>query len=246
MLVVDPVDSLRDPLTDGWATSPIDRMEELLRAATVPVGVVTDGRWWAIVSARPETMVAEGRGEPDPLPAARPQVYEAAVTVMMRVVFLLFAEERGLLPQGRLFAAGYGISEELDALDRRARTEGSEGPRRDAPDLAPAARDLAGALPSRPPGPNPTTPTPRPSRCSGRSSEGRTPKPHPRPAPTHRAPPTARCPSQAPQHPFQPTLCTFDTKYHRHRRRPSADARHVPSRRAALARRRRAGRQGAR
>jgi hypothetical protein len=67
-----------------------------------------------------------GRGEPDPLPAARPQVYEAAVTVMMRVVFLLFAEERGLLPQGRLFAAGYGISSELDALDGRALREGSE------------------------------------------------------------------------------------------------------------------------
>jgi methylase of polypeptide subunit release factors len=203
VLVVDPVDSLRDPLTDGWATSPVDRMEELLRAASVPIGVVTDGRWWAIVSARPETMVASGivdaqtwveepptrnafvellsgrrlvagraedrltemfkdsvaaaeeitealgvqvrravellvqalseaaldardRGEPDPLPAARSQVYEAAVTVMMRVVFLLFAEERGLLPQGRLFAAGYGISAELDALDGRALREGSE------------------------------------------------------------------------------------------------------------------------
>ena len=37
----------------------------------------------------------------DPLPADRDEMYEAAVTVMMRVVFLLFAEERGLLPQGR-------------------------------------------------------------------------------------------------------------------------------------------------
>lgn len=203
VLVVDPVDSLRDPLTDGWATSPIDRLEELLRTAGVLVGVVTDGRWWAIVSARPETMVASGivdaqtwveepatrnafiellsprrlvagrpedrltlmfqgsvaaaeeitealgvqvrravellvqalseasldavgRGEPDPLPAARSLVYEAAVTVMMRVVFLLFAEERGLLPQGRLFAAGYGISGEFEALDTRAHREGSE------------------------------------------------------------------------------------------------------------------------
>ena len=45
---------------------------------------------------------------------------------MMRVVFLLFAEERGLLPQGRLFTSGYGISDELDALDARAREEGSE------------------------------------------------------------------------------------------------------------------------
>ncbi|PZS23418.1 MAG: SAM-dependent methyltransferase, partial [Pseudonocardiales bacterium] len=199
VLVVDPVDSLRDPLDDGWAASPIDRMEELLRAAKIPVGVVTDGRWWAIVSAREQTMVASGivdaqtwieepqarnafiallqrrrllggRPEdrltelfgasvaaaeeitealgtqvrravellvqalseaalgtaPDPLPAKRADVYEAAVTVLMRVVFLLFAEERGLLPQSRLFAMGYGISDELDALDSRAREEGSE------------------------------------------------------------------------------------------------------------------------
>jgi hypothetical protein len=203
VLVVDPVDSLRELLDDGWASSPIDRMEMLLRAAKVPVGVVTDGRWWAIVSAREETMVASGivdaqtwieepqtrnafiellqrrrllggkpedrltklfkdsvaaaeeitealgtqvrravellvqalseaalesvrHGEPDPLPTKRADVYEAAVTVMMRVVFLLFAEERGLLPQGRLFAMGYGISDEMDALDSRAREEGSE------------------------------------------------------------------------------------------------------------------------
>jgi methylase of polypeptide subunit release factors len=199
VLVVDPVESLRDPLDDGWAISPVDRMEELMRAATVPVGVVTDGRWWAIVSAREQTMVASGivdaqtwieepqtrnafiellqrrrliggKSEdrltelfkesvaaaeeitealgtqvrravellvqalseaalgtmPDPLPAKRAEVYEAAVTVMMRVVFLLFAEERGLLPQGRLFAMGYGISDELDTLDARAREEGSE------------------------------------------------------------------------------------------------------------------------
>ncbi|MFI9451561.1 Eco57I restriction-modification methylase domain-containing protein [Amycolatopsis sp. NPDC052450] len=199
VLVVDPVDSLRDPIDDGWAASAIDRMEELLRAGKVPVGVVTDGRWWAIVSAREQTMVASGivdaqtwieepqtrnafiellqrrglvGGKPedrltelfkesvaaaeeitealgtqvrravellvqalseaalttvtDPLPAKRSDVYEAAVTVMMRVVFLLFAEERGLLPQSRLFAMGYGITDELDALEARAQEEGSE------------------------------------------------------------------------------------------------------------------------
>jgi hypothetical protein len=203
VLVTDPVESLRAPLDDGWAASPIDRMEELLRASGVRVGVVTDGRWWAIVSARPETMVASGitdsqrwielpivrdafinllrlprlvgnreedllttlfgdsvaaaeeitealgtnvrravellvqalsesaldvrrRGEPDPLPASRDDVYQAAVTMMMRVVFLLFAEERGLLPQTQLFTSGYGISDELDTLDQRARDEGAE------------------------------------------------------------------------------------------------------------------------
>ncbi len=202
-LVVDPVDSLRDALADGWAASPIDRMEELLRASGVAIGVVTDGRWWAIVSARRETMVASGivdaqtwveepetrnafvellsvsrlvGGKPEHrltelfgrsvaaaeevtealgvqvrravelltqslsesalearengfgevLPEDREQVYEAAVTMMMRVVFLLFAEERGLLPQGRLFSMGYGISGEMDVLDQRARDEGPE------------------------------------------------------------------------------------------------------------------------
>ncbi len=203
VLVTDPVESLRDPLNDGWAASPVDRMEELLRKSGVRIGVVTDGRWWAVVSARPETMVASGitdsqrwvelpavrdaflqllrlprltgnrkedlltelfgdsvaaaeeitealgtnvrravellvralsesalaakaHGEPDPLPADRDEVYQAAVTVMMRVVFLLFAEERGLLPQGQLFTRGYGISEELDTLDRRAHDEGAQ------------------------------------------------------------------------------------------------------------------------
>ncbi|MEU3921316.1 DNA methyltransferase [Streptomyces sp. NPDC029004] len=203
VLVVDPVDSLRDPLTDGWAASPVDRMEELLRVTTIPIGVVTDGRWWGIVSAREQTMIASGivdaqtwieepqtrnafiellqrrrliggkpedrltelfgesvaaaeeitealgtqvrravellvqalseaaldavrHGERDPLPAKRADVYEAAVTVMMRVVFLLFAADRGLLPQSRLFAMGYGVSDELDALDARAHEEGSE------------------------------------------------------------------------------------------------------------------------
>jgi type I restriction-modification system DNA methylase subunit len=195
LLVVDPVDSLRDPADDGWATSPIDRMAELLRTGGVPIGVVTDGRWWAIVSHRAQTMLASGivdaqtwieepatrnaviallsrkrliGGKPKDrltalfgesvaaaeeitealgvqvrravellvralseagtgaLPKRRGEVYEAAVTVMMRVVFLLFAEERNLLPQGSLFTGGYGISGELDALDARKREESSE------------------------------------------------------------------------------------------------------------------------
>ena len=203
VLIIDPVDSLRDPLADGWAASPIDRMELLLRKADVKIGVVTDGNWWAIVSARPQTMLASGltsaltwtespatrnafiellrrirliggapedrltelfkdsvaaaeeitealgtqvrravellvqalsegaldarrHGQPDPLPADRDEVYQAAVTVLMRLVFLLFAEERGLLPQGALFTAGYGISDVLDDLDKRIHEEGIE------------------------------------------------------------------------------------------------------------------------
>ena len=63
---------------------------------------------------------------PDPLPARTHDTYEAAVTVMMRVVFLLFAEERGLLPSGELFEQGYGIARELDRLTARETEESEE------------------------------------------------------------------------------------------------------------------------
>ncbi|WP_144722161.1 DNA methyltransferase [Cellulosimicrobium sp. TH-20] len=204
VLVLDPVTSLRNPGTHGWSATPIDRMDALLRAAGVAVGVVTDGRWWALVSAQDGLMTASGvvdaqtwieergtrdgffelialrrfyggnesdrlpalfrdsvtaaeeitvalgtqvrravellvtafsesamearaSGRPDPLPAAKGQVYEGAVTAMMRVVFLLFAEERSMMPQAPLFTQAYGISDELDALDRRFREESGEG-----------------------------------------------------------------------------------------------------------------------
>ncbi len=204
VLVLDPVTSLRNPGTGGWSATPIDRMDALLRAADVAVGVVTDGRWWALVSAQDGLMTASGvvdaqtwieerdtrdgffelialrrfyggnesdrlpalfrdsvtaaeeitvalgtqvrravellvtafsesamearaGGRPDPLPAAKGQVYEGAVTAMMRVVFLLFAEERSMMPQAPLFTQAYGISDELDALDRRFREESGEG-----------------------------------------------------------------------------------------------------------------------
>jgi hypothetical protein len=203
VFVVDPVDSLRETPSDGWAATPVDRLEELLRASDVPIGIVTDGRWWGIVSARTGSMPASGvvdsltwieeprtrdafltilgrqyliggdpserlsvlfeesiaaaeeitealgvqvrqavellvqafsesaaeasrRGLPDPLPDRSHDVYEAAVTVMMRTVFLLFAEERGLLPTGELFEQGYGLSGELDRLARREVEEGEE------------------------------------------------------------------------------------------------------------------------
>ncbi|MFD8098597.1 DNA methyltransferase [Nocardia fluminea] len=69
---------------------------------------------------------AHRRGLPDPLPAHTHDTYEAAVTVMMRVVFLLFAEERGLLPTGELFEQGYGISRELSRLVARESEESEE------------------------------------------------------------------------------------------------------------------------
>ena len=61
-----------------------------------------------------------------PLGAEPREVYEAVVTVMMRCVFLLFAEERGLLPTDSLYTGGYGLASVLDELETRARDEGEE------------------------------------------------------------------------------------------------------------------------
>jgi hypothetical protein len=200
--VVDAVDSLRQTPGDLWAANPIDRTEAMLRANKVPIGIVTDGRWWGLVCAHEGLMTASGivdaltwieeprtrdafftligrqyliggdpderlpvlfeqsvaaaeeitealgaqvrravelliqsfsesaadaraQGLPNPLPERSHDSYEAAVTVMMRVVFLLFAEERGLLPSGDLFEQGYGIAGELERLAVR-KTEESE------------------------------------------------------------------------------------------------------------------------
>lgn len=62
---------------------------------------------------------AEKLGKSDPFPADRDQVYQAAVTVMMRVVFLLFAEERNLLPQGEFYRSAYSILGQLESLKSR-------------------------------------------------------------------------------------------------------------------------------
>ncbi|CAI9402720.1 DNA methyltransferase [Aestuariimicrobium sp. T2.26MG-19.2B] len=201
--VIDPVDSLRQTPGDLWAASPIDRVEALLRENKIPIGIVTDGRWWGLVCAREGAMAASGivdahtwieesrtrdaffaligrqhliggdpkerlhalfeesvaaaeevtealgaqvrravelliqsfsecavdaqrRGLGDPLPRRAHDIYEAAVTVMMRSVFLLFAEERGLLPSGELFEQGYGIARELERLVVRETAESEE------------------------------------------------------------------------------------------------------------------------
>ena len=206
ILTVDPVEGdLTDTPSDGWSANALDRMENMLRTedSTCSIGVVTDGRWWAIVSApkngsaawgqfdsqmwvdtpavrdafatlldirRLLTGVEENRlpalfaesvtaaeevtdalgsqvrqavelviaafseasararedGQPDPLPENGEEIYEATVMMMMRVVFLLFAQERGLLPQSQLFENGYGLAGMLDQLDARARAEGEE------------------------------------------------------------------------------------------------------------------------
>ena len=98
----------------------------------------------AVELADPVVLRVSGRrrgGEAFPTHSAQRShdSYEAAVTVMMRAVFLLFAEERGLLPSGELFDQGYGIADELEQLAARETEESEEALDSTSLDLAPAA-----------------------------------------------------------------------------------------------------------
>jgi hypothetical protein len=185
----------------GWAASPVERLAALLRARDVPIGLVSDGRWWSLVWAprgKPvgaavwdaslwseeaeslEAFVAllsrrRFLGVPldERLPALLSQsaeaqeevttalggqvraavgmlvrcldeldrdndgrildgisdddVYAGAVTVMMRVVFLLFAEERRLLPSDDdLYDTGYSVGRLVEQLEQRAALNGEQ------------------------------------------------------------------------------------------------------------------------
>lgn len=63
-------------------------------------------------------------GDQDPLTEKPDEIYQAAVTVMMRIVFLLFAEERDMLPTEQLYWDSYAIKDLLD--DLRAQAAGGE------------------------------------------------------------------------------------------------------------------------
>ena len=201
--VVKSTANLRSTGADGWSANAIDRMANLLRETGVTVGIVTDGRWWAIVSAAKDVTTASGVFDADlwrqerpsrdaflalagftsiagglpekrldllftesvasaeqitealgdqvrravelvlqsfsdvhlralaehgesPLPEDPKLVYEGAVTVLMRVVFLLFAEERGLLPKHELYRTAYAISDIRERLATEAQATSAE------------------------------------------------------------------------------------------------------------------------
>lgn len=65
-------------------------------------------------------LVAARNGDADPLADDPDEVYQAAVTVMMRVVFLLFAEEREMLPTEQLYWDSYAIRDLLSDLKAQA------------------------------------------------------------------------------------------------------------------------------
>jgi len=186
---------------DGWVASPAERLAALLRARDIPVGLVTDGRWWTIVWAprgatmatgtwdaslwaeEPETLAGFAAllerarflavASADRLPAlfteslarqeeitetlgrqvrdavellvgaldtldeasgrrllagvSDDELYDGAVTAMMRLVFLLFAEERRLLPSDHAdYLDAYAAGRLVDDLESRAALAGED------------------------------------------------------------------------------------------------------------------------
>jgi len=180
--------------TGNWTASPVERLAIVLRARDVPVGLVTDGRWWALVwaprrgaigaavwdaslfSEEPASFQALvalanrarflSEAPDDRLPALLKEslergeevtetlgrqvreavemlvttldrldsetngtilngvdddeLYAGVVTLMMRVVFLLFAEERRLLPSDdELYISAYSAGYLVDQLEQQ-------------------------------------------------------------------------------------------------------------------------------
>jgi hypothetical protein len=111
-----------------FATRPEDQPEALLKRSEAAEDEVT-GTLGRQVREAVELVVASlDRANRDPetpefLHDVEPaKVYEAAVTVLMRLVFLLAAEENEMLPtDNRLYAAQYAITTLRGALERDAR-----------------------------------------------------------------------------------------------------------------------------
>jgi hypothetical protein len=177
----------------NWTASAVERLAILLRARDVPVGIVTDGRWWALVTAPKDSAMGaavwdaslfgeelasfqalvallhvarfQSAERRNTLPAlfaeslerqeevteqlgrqvrdavellittldsldresggrllagvSDDDFYAGAVTLMMRVVFLLFAEERRLLPSDDdTYASAYSVGYLVEQLER--------------------------------------------------------------------------------------------------------------------------------
>jgi hypothetical protein len=178
----------------SWSASPVERLAVILRARNVPIGIVTDGRWWALVWAplgkamgaavwdaslwieERETLDSFvallsrhrflGVTMSEQLPALLEQsteaqeeitdalgqqvrdaaimlvkqfdvlnrdsdnaflddvsdddLYAGVVTMLMRILFLLFAEERRLLPSDiELYDQSYSIGRLVEQLEHR-------------------------------------------------------------------------------------------------------------------------------
>lgn len=101
----------------------LDNQEDITEALGVQVRQAVE----LLVAAIGRADVAQReRDEPGLQHVSAHDVYHGAVSVMMRVVFLLFAEERGLLPaDNELYTRAYSAGRLRDELEQRA-LEGTE------------------------------------------------------------------------------------------------------------------------
>ncbi|WP_328854120.1 hypothetical protein OHB01_26755 [Microbispora hainanensis] len=101
------------------------RLPALLKASLDSQEDITEALGVQVRQAVELLVAAIGRaGVPDDVTAH--EVYRGSVSVMMRVVFLLFAEERGLLPSdNKVYATAYSAGRLCAELEQRA-IEGSE------------------------------------------------------------------------------------------------------------------------
>ena len=100
-----------------------DNQEEITEALGIQVRRAVELLIGAIGQAEEEVR----RHRPDVASVEAHEAYVGAVTVMMRLVFLLFAEERHLLPNDDpVYQAYYSASRLVDELERRASEPGGE------------------------------------------------------------------------------------------------------------------------
>ena len=100
-----------------------DNQEEITDALGIQIRRAVELLIGAIGKAEEEVR----RHRPEVAPVEAHETYVGAVTVMMRLVFLLFAEERHLLPNDDpVYQAYYSASRLVDELERRATEPGGE------------------------------------------------------------------------------------------------------------------------
>ena len=104
--------------TGGWAASGVERLAVLLRARQVPVGVATDGRWWALAWAPPGGTTGAAVWDAG-LFSEDPMSLQALVALLQRYRFLSVPHS-DTLPE--LFAESLERGEEVtESLGRQVR-----------------------------------------------------------------------------------------------------------------------------
>jgi hypothetical protein len=104
--------------TGTWTANAVERLAVLLRARDVPVGIVTDGRWWALVTA-PRGAVTGAAVWDASLFSEEPKSLEGLVALLVRSRFQA-AKPKDKLPA--LFAESLERQEEVtEQLGRQVR-----------------------------------------------------------------------------------------------------------------------------